>query len=243
VSDDKTAKIDPNNGVIQIVSTLSTPSKGIYAMGAVACPTATDCYATGFVGSEASSEAIVVRLNADGTVLSTTEVPSGSGIGSIVCVTGTRCYVALADRTHPEHIDVLDNGHLGTGHALASDLYVQTMACFEDVTCYALAGTRLGNTSTTNELVSIDPTTGAVGKLVVIGNGFESGDAIACGSATKCVVVGFKGAKPVVVDVTNGKVGKPVTEPGTSLSDVACTPSGVCFAVGQVGAHGIVDRL
>jgi hypothetical protein len=243
VTDDKTAKIDPNNGVIEPVSTLPTPAIGIYAMGSVACPTPTDCYAAGFVGNEETSQAVIVHLNSDGTLLGTIDVPSGSGIGSIVCVTSARCYLALADRSQPEKIVALDNGHLGAGHALADDLYVQTMACFGDVTCYALVGTRSGLVGTTNELLSIDPTTGSPGRLVVIGNGFSNGDAIACESATKCVIVGFRGTKPVVVDVTNGKVGKPTTEPGTSLSDVACTHSKVCYAVGQSRDHGIVERL
>jgi len=74
-----------------------------------------------------------------------------------------------------------------------------------------------------------------------------NGTALACGSARKCLVIGFTGsgasAEPAVVVVSSGKPGKPVSEPGTYLNGVACATASACYAVGAKGDAAIVDKV
>jgi len=236
-----TAEVTVANGATRVVSAVHVPSNQIAAMGAIACPNSTSCYAVGFEGTEASSKALVAHLSSTGALLGTTLEASSSGVGAIACPTSTRCLIAAANRAHPEKIQLLENGHLGAARAIPAKTYVQAMACHQTAACYFLGGKTTGQK--TNLLYSISPTTGAVESEATIGGTF-SATGIACPTANHCVIIGFTaGGKPAVVVATNGKPGAPSRVGGSGLTDVACTASGACFGVGQSGPIGLVERV
>ena len=236
-----TGEVTVANGATRVVSTLHVPSNQIAAMGAIACPNSTSCYAVGFEGTEASSKALVAHLASTGALLGTTLEASSSGIGAIACPTSTRCLIAAANRAHPEKIQLLENGHLGPARAIPAKTYVQAMACDRAAACYFLGGKTTGQK--TNLLYAISPTTGAVESEATIG-GSCSGTGIACPNANRCLIVGFTaGGKPAVIVATHGKPGAPSRVGGTGLTDIGCTASGACFGVGQSGPIGLVERV
>jgi hypothetical protein len=236
-----TVRVTVASGASSLAGTLHPPTGQIAPLGAVACPNPTECFAVGFEGTEGRSKALLVHLSATGAILGMTLESSRSGFGAIACSTSTLCFLAAANLAHPEMVQLLDNGHLAGGHLLAPKTYIQALACFRNVACYALAGRT--NVQRTDLLYPINPSTGAIGSARTIGAGF-SGDGIACPNANQCVVVGFNGArKPAVVIATRGAPGAPRAVAGTGLSGIGCTDAGACFGVGQDSAVGLVERV
>jgi hypothetical protein len=236
-----TARVTVANGAASLAGSLHPPTGQIAPLGAVACPNPAECFAVGFEGTEGHSKALLAHLSASGAILGTTLEGSRSGFGDIVCPTSTRCLLAAANLAHPEMVQLLDNGHLGGGHLLAPSTYIQALACYKSVACYALAGRTTAQK--TDLLYPINPTTGIIGVARTIGGGF-SGDGIACPNANQCLIVGFNGArKPAVVIATNGAPSGPRTVAGSGLSGIGCTGAGACFGVGQDSAVGLVERV
>jgi len=236
-----TVRVTVANGASSLAGVLHPPTGQIAPLGSVACPNPTECFAVGFEGTEGHSEAFLAHLSATGAILGTTREAARSGFAAIACPTSTLCLLAAANLTHPEMVQMLDNGHLGGGHLLAPSTYIQALACYKDVACYALAGRTTAQK--TNLLYPISPATGAIGPARPIGGGF-SGDGIACPSANQCLVVGFNGArKPAVVTATRGVPSGPRAVAGTGLSGIGCTEAGACFGVGQDSAVGLAERV
>jgi hypothetical protein len=234
------AEVTVANGAARVVATLHPPT-GIAPLGAIACPSATECFGVGWEGTEGHSKALLARLSATGALLGTTLEASRSGFADIACPSATRCLLAAANLSHPEMIQQLDNGHLGASHLLPPPVYVQALACYKTVACYALAGKRTAQK--TNLVYAVNPATGAIGSSATIGGGF-SGDGIACPSATQCIVTGFVGPnRPAIATLTRGRPGVPRAVGGTGLSGIGCTDAAVCFGVGQEHASGLVERV
>jgi len=236
-----TVRVTVASGASSLAGALHPPSGQIAPLGSVACPNPTECFAVGFEGTEGHSKALLAHLSASGAILGTTLEGTRSGFAGIVCPTSTLCLLAAANLTHPEMVQMLVNGHLGGGHLLAPSTYIQALACYKAVACYALAGRTTAQK--TDLLYPISPTTGAIGAARTIGGGF-SGDGIACPTANQCLVVGFNGArKPAVVIATRGAPSGPRAVAGTGLSGIGCTEAGACFGVGQDSAVGLVERV
>lgn len=242
VADDAVASVKVSGGAMKVTAAPKKPAGGIVALGAIACASARNCYAVGFEGTEASSTAIVVHLSGAGKLLGTTKEP-GTGMAAIACPVATRCLVA-DHASSGESIYLLNNGHLGTSHALPAGAYVQAMSCYQASLCYALGGT---GSSAPDELFPVSPATGAIGTKVTIGGSF-SGDGLSCVSASRCLIPGFTGtgpsAKTVVLAVNGGKPGPPARYPGESLDSVACATLSRCYAVGLgTNSEAIVDKV
>jgi hypothetical protein len=236
-----TARIHVPSGAASIVTTLHPPSGAIEALGGVACPNTSECFAVGWIGTPGHSKAVVARLSNTGSVLSTVEEASSTGIGDVACPTTSTCLLATANTSKPERIQLLTNGHFGASRALPAKVYVQALGCFQSVVCFALGG-KVATTSRTNVLYQISPLTGAVQATHTIGGGF-SGDGIACPKATECHISGFSGTRPEVVTVTNGVPGGPRHVGGTSINGLGCTSTFQCFGVGILGAVGFVQKV
>lgn len=239
---DQLARVNVANGAMTPTGKVTAPSGEIAALDRVDCPSATECFAVGFIGGHSHSEGLVVRTSATGSILAKTEEASKSGFGAIACPTATTCLLAAADFNNPETIQLLTNGHLGAQRALAANLYVQQLACYRNVVCYALLGKRTTGTARTDLLYALDPATGAVTAKHTIAGTF-SADGIACGAATQCIVTGFSGTSAAMVIVTNGVPGTSRHIAGSSVSAVACTSSNACFSSGQTTTEGFVQRL
>lgn len=235
-------RVDASTGVATLLRRLSAPAGEIATADSLACPNSTECFGVGFVGNEEHSKGLIARFNATGVLLGTTLEASATGFGGIACPTPTQCLLAKADYPHPEDIQVMDNGHLGAVHALPAKIYVQYLTCYKSVTCLALAGRTTSSQSKTDLLYEINPSTGAVGSARTIGGGF-SGDDIACATANLCIVSGFAGGKPSIVNVTRGVPAAPRHVGGTAANAIACTDAGACFVVGIDGTEGLVERV
>ena len=243
VADDAVATVKVGTGAMVVTAVPTAPPDGIVALGAIACASAKACYAVGFQGTEASSQAILLHLTGAGALVKTT-VNTGTGSGAITCPAATRCL--LTDYQSPlTSIQVLSKGKIGTSTTMPPDTYVQALSCYKASLCYALAGNSTSSPEATNELFPLNPTTGAPGTMATM-SGF-SGDGLTCMSATVCLVSGFTGsgatAKPAVVVVTNGIPGTPTTYPGQSLSGIGCATATRCYSVGESNGHAIVDKV
>jgi hypothetical protein len=232
------ARVTVANGAPSLVGKVSVPKGELAPLDSIACPNPTECFAGGWIGTYGHSKALVARLGATGAVLSTMQENGTSGVGGIACTTSTQCLLAVADLKNPEKIQLLTNGHLGTSHVLAPNTYVQALACYKSVVCYALAG----RSSKTNLIYEINTLTGAIMAGHSIGGGF-SGDGIACATANQCIITGFSSLKPSIVIATKGIPGAPRHVGGSGVSGVGCTDTNSCFAVGQAGALGLVERV
>ncbi len=238
----QSARVSTASGAASIVSTVHAPSGSITALDRAACPSASECFAVGFIGTEAHSKALVARFSATGTLLGTVEESGKSGVGAIACPTSTTCLLAVANLKNPEVIQTFTNGHYGGVHSLPANTYVQQMACYKAVVCYALGGKSTGNVGRTNLLIELNPATGAVSATHSIGGGFD-GTGIACGNASQCIVSGIASGKAMIDIATKGIPAAPRKVAGSSLSGIACTDTDVCFVVGQNTTSGIVEKV
>jgi hypothetical protein len=245
VADDAVASAQVSNGAMKVTATPKKPANGIVALGAIACAGATNCYAVGFEGTEAASNAIVVRLSSAGKLLGTAK-NTGTGIGAITCPSSSLCLMG-EHFTSGESIQLLNNGKFGASHAMPASTYVQAMSCYKASLCYALGGNSTSSPAATNELFPLNPKTGAIGSMATI-PGFDGTD-ISCINASTCLISGFTGsgatAKVAVVAVVNAKLRTPVNYPGSSLSfhDLACASTSACYAVGSSSSGAIVDKV
>ena len=241
VADDAAATVKVPDGATKVTGRPKPPKNGIVALSALACPTKTNCYAVGFEGSEASGTGLLVHLSSTGTVLGETK-STASGLGPIACPSSTLCLLGVHAPTG-EWIELLRSGSLGKKHALPNDTYVAAISCYKAKVCFALVGD--SSSGVTNELFTLNPKTGRIGKVVTF-SGF-SGSGLTCPSANRCLVVGNTGSgssfRPAVDIVTNGKPAKPVNYPGTSLDGIACATPRLCYAVGVASSEAIVERI
>jgi hypothetical protein len=246
VADDAVGTLTISSGALKVTATPPPPSGGIVALGALSCPKT--CYAVGFEGSEAASNAVLLHLSAAGKILSTTK-NTGTGSGAIACPTATLCFVS--DYANPtQSVQVVRGGKIGASHAFPAHTYVEGMSCFGSSLCYALGGNTTSSPELTNELFPLNPKTGAIGKAITIGGDFSgstsSGGNVTCISATTCLVAGFTDAGAEVaalVTVTGGKAGSPVGYPGEALDAAGCATASECYGVGLASTGAIVDQV
>jgi hypothetical protein len=241
VADDAVATVAVSTGAMKVTARPQGPAGGIVAMGTIACASATTCYAAGFEGTESSSKATVFVLSAAGKLLSK-RTGEGTGVGSIACPSSTLCLMA-DHRTTGEVIQQLSNGHFGTSHKLPANTFIQVVACFKASLCYALGGNTTSSPEVADELFPVNPATGAPGRPVALG-AFD-GIGLTCISATECRIAGFitPAFTPAVLNVTSGQPGTPASEPGSSLSGIACATTALCYAVGSDSSGAIVDKV
>jgi hypothetical protein len=235
------ASVAVSTGAMAIRARLNPPPGEVAALGSIACPSSTACYAVGFEGTQLASTAVVAHLSSTGALLGTTK-SSSRGIGAIACSSSTTCLMGVANGTAPEWIQLLSSGHFGTKHVMPAKTYVQAISCYKAALCFALAGITTSGVS--DELFPLNPTTGAIGTKITI-SGLD-GVQLACSSASECRIVGFKSVsgKPVsgVIAVSHGKAGT-FTKLAGSLSDIACSSTSDCYAVGTTPTGAIVDRI
>lgn len=248
VGSDAVATVNASTGAVNLASVLKTRPTAAFFMSSIACASSSTCYAAGALRprGSATSKAVLVELSGAGKL--TKEIPdSGTGIGAIACPTATRCLVS--DDHAGVSIQVVTRGKFGAVTRLPAGTYVEALSCFRAVVCYALAGTDVKSKSSpplTDELVPLNTATGARGVPVRIGHGF-TGYALACPSATRCVIVGAIGygsnARPTVVVVNDGQPAAPAYYEGQSLSGIGCASATVCYAVGLGSAGAVVDKV
>jgi hypothetical protein len=245
-ADDAIESVKVSNGAMKVTGKIPLPSDGIVALNAIGCAGSKDCYAVGFEGSEAASNALLVKLSAAGKILSKAK-GTPTGYGAIGCPSTTTCLVARHTKT-AELIEPLTNGRFGSGHKLPADTYVQSISCYAGKLCYAMSGRVSGDTERTDELIPLNPKTGKPGKVVSLGG--LNGDGFTCYSATQCIVVGFTGTGSTAVTasvvVSKGKAG--AVKHYKSLPDpfdaVGCATAKLCYAVGPgKGSYAVVVKV
>jgi hypothetical protein len=245
VADEAVATVKTSNGAMKLTATLKPPTNAIIAIAAIACAGSTNCYAVGFQGTEVKSEALVVRLSASGKLLKKM-IDSGTGVSAIACPSGKLCLLADHSKTR-ESIQLLSDGHFGTSHAFPAGTYVSQITCYQAKACFALGGSTLSETATTNELFPLNPKTGAIGHVVKTGT--FSGNGMACATATRCLIVGFTTSgsttAPGLVTVARGKPGHParIGAAGDGFAEVACASASDCYAAGLSSSGAIVLKV
>ncbi len=215
---------------------------GTKSLLSVSCPTSTTCDAAGVGGGHG----VVVPIT--GGIPGTPQVVQGVvTLQSISCSSASACQAGGR---------AADSGAVSTGtvvHPVFATTSVNAIAC-PDADCTAVGSTSNGKYND----VLVPVTAGIPGNFRAVPPGTSTFSAIACPTASSCVVVGrgvrdVKGKnapEAVVLTVQSGKPGRLVGVSDSStllLQAVACAPgSRACVAVGTNGsaseaapAHGV----
>jgi hypothetical protein len=227
----------PNGEGVVVTVTNGSPGAphlvaGTKSLLSVSCPVASTCDAAGVGGGHG----VVVPIT--GGIPGTPQVVQGvTTLQTISCSSASACQ---AGGRSP------DSGTVSSGtivHGVFGTTSVNAIACPE-TTCTSVASTSNGKY---NDVV-VPVTAGIPGPFRVVPPGTSTFSAIACSSATSCVVVGrglreVKGKntpEAVVLSVNSGKPGRlvGVTDSATLLlQGVACGPGSTdCVAVGTNGS-------
>jgi hypothetical protein len=204
-------------------------------VGGIACATATQCVAVGWVG-----DAVPVN-GANGATGSNHAVTTGTIpiFYSVACPSAGACYGGgthvVSPTNHESTLTALSPagvpGATSTGQASA----LESLACVSASRCYAAIASPTGGAV---EVIS----NGAVSKSFPLP--FD-GFAIACVQAASCEVAGSNGSTGTAYAATvNPVTGKPgaahVINGMTQVSGLACAISTECFVVGFLTASSAV---
>jgi hypothetical protein len=207
--------------------------EGTKSLLSVSCPTSTTCEAAGVGGGHG----VTLPITA-GTPGTPQVVPGVTTLQTISCSSASASACQAGGRT-------ADSGAVATGtvvHPVFATTSVNAIAC-PDASCTSVASTSNGKYND----VLVPVAAGVPGNFRVVPPGTSTFSALACPTASGCVVVGrgvrdVKGRntpEAVVLTVNSGKPGRllAVADSATLLLQaVACGPgSNDCLAVGTNG--------
>ena len=220
-----------------------TKVTGTSVLEGVACGSATNCWATGNSGGQATGAVVPITSGVPGTVY---QVSGANDLHAIACPTATSCLaVGTGNFASYGAIVQISNGHPGPATTLSGTAYLRGVACSTSTFCVAV-GWQTGNYNGANArigvVVPID--NGSPGAVELI-SGTLDVDGVACPTTSSCVAVGTAPTGPgqsagVIVPISGGTAGSPATVPATSeLLGVACASAADCVAVGPIpGGNG-----
>ena len=221
------------------------------ALGAVACPISTHCFAIG--GSEISDLTLTEVWN--GSTWSLAAPPTGSSQSQLLgvsCLVATNCYTvgfnetAAGYRTLVEHLSgstwSIETSANVTG---ASDDFLSGVACATATSCFAVG---VSDTGVTPAML-VEHWNGSAWSVVTLPKPANSSqthlDAVACSSDKNCFAVGSYetsvGSTSVIkslIERWNGTSWSVQTNPvkstatETDLAGISCATATSCFAVG-----------
>ena len=169
-------------------------------LGAVACATATRCFALGYGG--------VVPLGLSGTIGAPIPVPGAAGLAAIACPTSSTCEVAgTTDASTGRPIGVvvaIDAATESVAPPIPADqlsgVSPNAIACASRHNCVIVGSEQVGGSSAP-VAVHLDPTTGALGQPSLV-HGAGSLGAVTCPSPSLCVAVGGTSAPTAFSAIT-----------------------------------------
>jgi len=219
------------SGTPGAVQTLAQPDS---AFGAVACSSATTCFALGtqqvVIPSPVphpGSQTFLVPIT-NGVLGSPQPVP-GVALTALTCASATTCY-AVGDRPSGAVLVPIVDGTPGPAQAIPGIQTASGVACASSTTCYVT-----GSSGGQGVLVQL---TNGVAAAPETAPGVVSLAGIACPSATTCFVVGSGGAdfsfQNVVLTRSGGSLGTPKGLTNASgVASIACLSATTCEAVGS----------
>lgn len=207
---------------------------GSTSLAAVACPSATDCFA---VGRNDSNVGVVVHIT-NGVPGTPSLVTGTTALEGVACSSATSCVAVGGSSSNKGMVVPISNGAVGSAVPAAGTAALNAVTCF-GASCEAVGNT-VTATSVVGAVVSITASTGTPGVAQPVpSSGQLSG--VACSSATRCEAVGEVGNPQTgaVVSITSGVPGSATAVAGTaSLFGVACPSTTSCTAVGATALDG-----
>jgi hypothetical protein len=200
--------------------------RGTVVFFGVACPTATSCFA---VGDGGSGE--VVLPITDGIPGTPIPVPGAYELRGIACESATSCVAVGSNAANVGIVVPITGTAPGVPITVPGTISVDSISCPSATGCTAV-GTAAGTVDGV-----VVPIAGRVPGSPVFVSPIRL-RAIACQTATSCTAVGdnnFPSYAAVVLPITNGTPGAPVTVPGVGagLDAIACQTASTCTAVGN----------
>lgn len=227
-------------GAAQALPLKVTPS--IACASSTTCIVAGDDFGTGMV-------TIPVENGIVGTE-SVQASPSSSEPNSIACASSTFCIIGGNIRGgligHPT-ITTVGPGGMGVTQLTPSGGSLNAVACASPAECFAVTQLPAGP-GPSADVVPVTNGTPQFGIAVPDSSNVRL-KGIACESETECMAVGelpvgLSGAGGIIVPISNGQPGEPISIPSvTGFTSVACPSSTKCYAVGTSGNQAIVAPI
>jgi hypothetical protein len=248
VADNEVVSVKVSTGKMRVTAKPKAPKGDTYELKSIACAGSKVCYAVGWRDSTGGSKAVLAVLSPPGKLLAQSVSRSVTSYTAVGCSSATTCFVTEQTGSF-ERVVPLVHGKFATAHKLPAGLYTVAISCHGTKLCYAL-----GFTSTHDELVQLNPTSGRPGKIINLTPFSSDSAGIDCYSATQCILAGTSSSAtatlvPTTVVVTKGKLGK--YKLNSSLTgqfiSVGCATAKLCYAAGAVDTttteYGVVVKI
>jgi hypothetical protein len=242
--------VDNRTGTAVVVATTNGFSsqasniwpEGINSLTAIACPSATTCYA---VGSRPDQAGVALSTMDGGATWVTHSLPAGIfSPGAVACPSAATCYVAASSSpaaTHGRMAVTTNGGSTWTTQTLPPGTPgLSGVACPSTRVCYAVGGV--------NHAVEATTDGGATWTSQPLpATNKDQLNAVACPATSACYVVGnaFTGNSGGLVFATSDSGATWVNKslpPSTvgALAAVACPSVSTCYVAGVDGGPGLV---
>jgi hypothetical protein len=215
----------------------TTTVSGLNTLDAIACPTAKACVAVG--SNTALTGARSVAINAaTGAVKAWPGSVAGGFLAAVACPATSRCVAVSDDAVETVAVSNAALKLTGTVKASSGITAMGAIACAGSSACYAVGfqGTEVASKAL---LVKIS----AAGKIlstVTTASGTGIG-AIACPSASTCLLAEHTKTAELAVPLTGGRFGTARAFPaGTFVQAVSCYAAKLCYALGGHIGTGLV---
>jgi uncharacterized repeat protein (TIGR02543 family) len=221
------------------VSTQTIP--GTTQLEGVACPSATTCEAVGY---NSTPEGVVVPITS-GVPGSPVTVSGTSELLGVACPSATTCEAVGYNSSDEGVVVPITSGVPGSPVTVSGTEFLNGVACPSTTTCDAVGATQVTVGVSLVSIGLVVPITSGVPGSPVTVSGTAQLFGVACPSATICEAVGATQVTVdnvltltgVVVPITSGVLGSPVTVSGTfELDGVACPSTTSC----EAGGDGVV---
>ena len=214
---------------------------GTTQLEGVACPSATTCEAVGY---NSTPEGVVVPITS-GVPGTPVTVSGTSELLGVACPSATTCEAVGYNSSDEGVVVPITSGVPGNPVTVSGTEFLNGVACPSTTTCEAVGGTEVTVDSVLVTIGVVVPITGGVPGNPVTVSGTAQLFGVDCPSATTCEAVGatqvtvdtVSTLTGVVVPITSGVPGSPVTVSGTfELLGVACPSTTTC----EAGGDGVV---
>jgi uncharacterized repeat protein (TIGR02543 family) len=221
------------------VSTQTIP--GTTQLEGVACPSATTCEAVGY---NSTPEGVVVPITS-GVPGSPVTVSGTSELLGVACPSATTCEAVGYNSSDEGVVVPITSGVPGSPVTVSGTEFLNGVACPSTTTCDAVGATQVTVGVSLVSIGLVVPITSGVPGSPVTVSGTAQLFGVACPGATICEAVGATQVTVdnvltltgVVVPITSGVLGSPVTVSGTfELDGVACPSTTSC----EAGGDGVV---
>jgi hypothetical protein len=203
------ARISVATGKMTILAKIPTPNTEQTYITAGACQGTKGCWMIGWQGVEEGAHvSLLVHLSPAGKILKVTKGAANTALDAISCENDTTCmgiYTTASTTSAPVFKTFsLVKGAFKLLKAFPAKTDIASLSCYGTKLCVALG--YFNDVLTGSDVVTVDPSTGAIGKAVSLAKFTGNLNALDCFSAADCSAVGFDTEKGGAMDSASIKV-------------------------------------